>query len=274
MTQPQTSPLIDRLRLDGKHAVVTGAASGLGRAITTALAEFGAEVTMVDIDKAGLHDVAEELSAGGGRVHVCPCDVSDVGALEAAIADAADARSGLDIAFANAGIAGGASIRDATGTITGFDWSVFQRTLDINLTGTMATVRAAAAVMRPRGTGSIVITVSTAGLRADDMVGYGYATAKGALANLVRQAAVDLAPDGIRVNGIAPGPFHTNIGGAGPRDPEIDAAWARTVLLGRMADPEELQGLAVLLASDASSFMTASTYAVDGGAMAGAFGSG
>jgi NAD(P)-dependent dehydrogenase (short-subunit alcohol dehydrogenase family) len=114
--------------------------------------------------------------------------------------------------------------------------------------------------------------VSTAGLRADNMVGYGYSASKGALANLVRQAAVDLAPDGIRVNGIAPGPFYTNIGGRGPIEPALEKQWADTVLLRRMGVRQEVQGIALLLASDASSFMTGAVHPVDGGAMVGAFG--
>ncbi len=98
-----------------------------------------------------------------------------------------------------------------------------------------------------------------------------YAASKGAIEQLVRELARQWAPHGIRVNGIAPGPFHTNIGGRGPIDPQVEQAWADTVLLGRMAVRQELQGMALLLASDASSFMTGTVYPVDGGALAGAF---
>ncbi|MGY1663636.1 SDR family NAD(P)-dependent oxidoreductase [Geodermatophilus sp. SYSU D00705] len=268
---PDPRPLPDRLRLDGKHALVTGAASGLGLAIAEGLLQSGAAVTMLDVDGDELERTAATLAATGGTVGTRRCDVSDAGQVEAAVADAAREHGGLHAVVANAGIAGGPSVRTPEGRLYDLDWKTFDGALAVNLVGTLATVRAAARVMRPAGGGSVVVTVSTAGLRADAMVGYGYSASKGALANLVRQAAVDLAADGIRVNGIAPGPFHTNIGGRGPKDPAVDRAWADTVLLKRMGDPREVQGLAVLLASDAASFMTGAVYPVDGGALAGFF---
>jgi NAD(P)-dependent dehydrogenase (short-subunit alcohol dehydrogenase family) len=112
-----------------------------------------------------------------------------------------------------------------------------------------------------------VLTASTAGLRADPFVSYSYAVAKSGVVNLVRQAALDLARWQIRVNAIAPGPFKTNIGGGGPIPPEVEARWGASVALGRMGDTRELRGLALLLASSASSFMTGCVYPVDGGAL-------
>jgi NAD(P)-dependent dehydrogenase (short-subunit alcohol dehydrogenase family) len=227
---------------------------------------------MLDVDAGELDRQAEALaSSTGGRVGTRLCDVSQAHQVEAAVADAAREHGGLHAVFANAGIAGGPSVQTPEGRLYDLDWKTFDAALSVNLVGTLATLRAAARGMRPAGGGSIVVTVSTAGLRADAMVGYGYSASKGALANLVRQAAVDLAPDGIRVNGIAPGPFTTNIGGRGPKDPAVDQAWADTVLLKRMGDPREIQGLAVLLASDAASFMTGAVVPVDGGALTGVF---
>jgi len=142
-----------------------------------------------------------------GTFSVRQCDISRADEIETAVADAVRERDSLNCLFANAGIAGGAGIYSPAGRLYDLDWSLFQRTLAVNLVGTLATVRAAACAMRPARRGSIVVTVATAGLRADSMVGYGYSASKGALANLVRQLAVDLAADGIRVNGIAPGPL-------------------------------------------------------------------
>jgi NAD(P)-dependent dehydrogenase (short-subunit alcohol dehydrogenase family) len=264
-------PLPERLRMDGKHALVTGAASGLGLAIAEGLLECGATVTMLDVDAEELERGAAALASTGRPVSARRCDVVQPEEVAAAVAAAAEEHGGLHAVFANAGIAGGPAIASADGRLYDLDWPEFDGALSVNLRGTLATVRAAAQVMRPAGQGSIVVTVSTAGLRADSMVGYGYSASKGALANLVRQAAVDLAPDGIRVNGIAPGPFVTNIGGRGPLEPHVEKAWSDTVLLRRMGARQEIQGIALLLASDASSFMTGAIHPVDGGALTGAF---
>jgi NAD(P)-dependent dehydrogenase (short-subunit alcohol dehydrogenase family) len=120
--------------------------------------------------------------------------------------------------------------------------------------------------MKLQRSGSIIVTASTAGLRQDPFVSYSYAVAKAGVINLVRQAALDLARWQIRVNAIAPGPFRTNIGG-GPMPPEAEARWNAAVPLRRMGNPAEIRGLALLLASDASSFMTGGVYLVDGGQM-------
>jgi NAD(P)-dependent dehydrogenase (short-subunit alcohol dehydrogenase family) len=273
MTGPESPvrPLPERLRMDGRHVVVTGAASGLGLAIAEGLLECGAAVTMLDIDADELERTAAWLTKIGPPLSARRCDIARTDEVEAAISEAAQEHGGLHAAFANAGIGGGPSITRSGGRLYDLDWSDFDGALSVNLHGTLATVRAAARVMRPAGRGSIVVTVSTAGLRGDSMVGYGYSASKGALANLVRQAAVDLAKDGIRVNGIAPGPFHTNIGGRGPIEPHVEKAWSDTVLLGRMGVRQEIQGMALLLASDASSFMTGAVYPVDGGTLAGFF---
>jgi NAD(P)-dependent dehydrogenase (short-subunit alcohol dehydrogenase family) len=270
MAEPVPS-LHERLSMAGKHVAVTGAASGLGLAICDGLLEFGAHVTMIDRDEGGLERSAAGLDAATGTLTLRQCDIAEPGAIERAIAESAAADGAPHAVFANAGIAGGPSVASDGGRLYDLDWKTFEGALAVNLTGTLATVQAAARAMRPVRRGSIVVTVSTAGLRGESMVGYGYNASKGAVANLVRQAAIDLAPDGIRVNGIAPGPIKTNIGGAGPIPPDVERAWASTVLLGRMGIRQEIQGLALLLASEASSFMTGAVYAVDGGALSGWF---
>jgi NAD(P)-dependent dehydrogenase (short-subunit alcohol dehydrogenase family) len=252
----------------GRSAMVTGAASGLGRAMAEVLAAAGAGVTLADRDPAGLEKAGAELAAAGGNVRQAQVDVRDAGQVRAAVADTVQAFGGLDVVFANAGIAEGAGYSDPDWRLEAFPEDSWERVVAVNLSGALHTMRAAAEVMRRQGAGRIVVTASTAGLRADPMVAYSYVAAKAALINVVKQAALDLAPHGVRVNAIAPGPFHTNIGGEKGKDPAVEKTWSMTVPLGRMGNPEEIKGLVLLLASDASSFMTGAVYPVDGGALA------
>ncbi len=141
--------------------------------------------------------------------------------------------------------------------------------MKVNLTGVFATLQAAARHMKAQRSGRIVVTSSIAGIKGDPMVGYAYAAAKAALNNLVRQAALELAPYNVLVNAIAPGPFYTNLaGGRTRRDPEAAKAFEKRVPLGRIASTEEIKGLALLLASPASSYITGAVIPVDGGATA------
>jgi NAD(P)-dependent dehydrogenase (short-subunit alcohol dehydrogenase family) len=254
--------------VSGRRMLVTGAASGLGRAMAEVLAGAGAQVTLADKDPAGLEKAAAQLTAAGGTVRHAPVDVADEGQVRAAVADAVEAFGGLDAVFANAGIAEGTGYSDPGWRLEAFPPDSWDRVVAVNLTGAVHTMRAAAEVMRRQGGGKIVVTASTAGLRADPMVAYSYVAAKAALINVVKQAALDLAPHGVRVNAIAPGPFHTNIGRQKGKDPVVEKRWATTVPLGRMGDTDEIKGLVLLLASDASSFMTGAVYPVDGGALA------
>ena len=134
----------------------------------------------------------------------------------------------------------------------------------MNLNGIMFTIGSAAAAMKRQGSGGrIVVTSSVAGLRPEPVVCYGYIASKAALVNVVRQAALDLAPHGVHINAICPGPFKgTRIGGGATLDPdpETERQWAATIPLGRMAEVEEMKGLVLLLASPAGSFMTGAAY--------------
>jgi len=270
-TSTDIRPLATRFDLRRRHIAVTGAANGLGLSICQGLLEFGAVVTAIDHDGDALKAAADQLGADS-EFSPQVCDVADQEAIAAVIADSAAAHGRLDAVFANAGIAGGPSLEVDAGRIYELDWATFDHAMSVNLRGALATIKAAAIAMRPSGRGSIVATVSTAGLRGESMVGYGYNCSKGALTNLVRQAAIDLARDGIRVNGIAPGPIGgTNIGGPGPAPDHIVRKWNTTTLQGRMGEPHEIQGLANFLASDASSFITGTVIALDGGGTSGFF---
>ncbi|MBX5467221.1 MAG: SDR family oxidoreductase [Firmicutes bacterium] len=273
---PAASPpeaLGDALRrrlfdVTGLRTVVTGAASGLGYAMAEAMALSGAHVILVDRNAEGLRAAQDRLAQQGGSVEAEVVDVADQAAVEALFERLRERHGGVEVVFANAGIGARPNILHPDGGLDRLALDTWHRVMDINLHGAFYTMRGAAALMKPKRRGAIVVTASTAGLRPEPKVSYAYVTAKAALVNLVRQAALELAPWGIRVNAIAPGPFHTNIGGPGPRPPEDEAAWIRTIPLGRFGEPPEIQGLALFLASPASSFVTGAVYPIDGGASA------
>jgi NAD(P)-dependent dehydrogenase (short-subunit alcohol dehydrogenase family) len=252
--------LSDRFDVSGLRAVVTGAASGLGLAMAEVMAEGGARVTMADLDGDGLEREAARL---GGDARTFQLDVSDADAVAALFDDVVSAHGRVDVAFANAGISTEPGVLDERGGLANIDRRIWDAVLGVNLNGVMFTVREAAVRMKGQGSGRIVVTASTAGVGTDPLVGYSYSVTKAAVIMLVRQAALELAPHGVHVNAIAPGPFRTNIGSdAAPIPPE---AWNDIVALGRMAEPDELKGVALLLASPASSFMTGAVIPVDGG---------
>jgi NAD(P)-dependent dehydrogenase (short-subunit alcohol dehydrogenase family) len=244
----------------GARAIVTGAASGLGFAMAEAMADGGARVTLADLDGEGLERAAGRLD---GDVRAVRLDVSDAAAVARMFDEVVDAQGGVDVAFANAGISLEAGVVDPAGGLANLDRDAWDRVLGVNLNGVLFTMREAARHMKRQGSGRIVVTASTAGFGTDPMVGYSYSATKAAVIVIVRQAALELAKHGVHVNAIAPGPFKTNIGGGAPPIPP--EAWEAIVALGRLAEPDELKGVALLLASPASSFMTGAIVPVDGG---------
>jgi NAD(P)-dependent dehydrogenase (short-subunit alcohol dehydrogenase family) len=253
----------------GVRTLVTGAASGLGLAMAEVLTACGAHVTLADVDEARLEPAASAL---GENARFFVADVSDEEQVRALVDDAVSAEGGLDVVFANAGIAAvpgyGISGGQLLETVERSDWD---RVLGVNLNGVLFTMKHAAAVMKRQGSGRIVVTSSTAGLKPEPAVCYGYVASKAAVLNIVRHSALELARFGVHVNAICPGPFKgTRIGGGVTEDPapELERMWSSTVPLRRMAEPEELKGLVLLLASPASSFITGAAYVIDGGTFA------
>ena len=255
--------------LTGRVAFVTGAASGLGYAMAEVFAEYGAHVVLADVDEPGLAKAVDALTLRNLSAEGISLDVRDAASVRESVADVARRHGALDIAVANAGITGGAAISEPRGHIENIDLDVWNNVIAVNQTGVFATMQAAAAVMKPRKSGRIIAMSSISGLRPNEISGYPYCATKAAVANMVRVAAVELAAHGVLVNAIAPGPFLTNIaGGRLHREPERTKAMAAVVPLKRVADPSEIKGLALLLASPAGSYITGQVIAVDGGSTA------
>jgi NAD(P)-dependent dehydrogenase (short-subunit alcohol dehydrogenase family) len=257
--------------LRGRSALVTGAGSGIGQAIATALARAGASVAFADINLQQVTAVTDALAAEGLTVTPVVVDVGEKEQIAAALDQAEAAHGPIDVVFANAGISGGKGPLYG-GRIEDVPSEIWDAALRVNLNGVFHTMQAAAGRMRGRG-GRIIATASIAGMRGDTMVGYAYAASKAAVINLVRQAALDLADDAVLVNAILPGPFTTSIGApaGSPQKIAMDKQFAETVPLGRVASTDEMRGIALFLASPASSFVTGETFAIDGGSLAGRF---
>ena len=266
---------LDQFDIRGRSALVTGAASGIGLAYAECMAEAGAKVTLTDIDAAGVQREAERLAGEGREVRWAACDVSKLEQVAAAFDGHVAAYGGCDIAFANAGLDVGngfwspENTRNPAGQIDVYPKEAWDKSIGINLTGCFHTVREAARVMKAnkeRRGGSIVITSSNAAEVNEAIVGVPYMAAKAGVKHFMRHAAYELAAYGIRVNAIAPGPFVTNIGdGWVKKNPAAKKAWDELVPVGRMAETYQIKPLALLLASDAGSYMTGSHVMIDGG---------
>ncbi|MBS0532023.1 MAG: SDR family oxidoreductase [Proteobacteria bacterium] len=253
--------------LTGKTAFVTGAGSGLGFAMAECFAENGAKVVLAELNRTNLDAALAKLADRGFTCDGRIVDAAHSKQIESAMDCTRKEFGALDIVVANAGISAGPGPMTDIGTIENVAPERWREVLDINLSGVFSTIQCAARHMKAQRSGRIIVTASTAGFRGDPMVGYAYAATKAAVVNLVRQAAMDLARFDVHINAIAPGPFRTSIGGGRMRQSETESAFAETLPLGRIGNPDEIKGAALLLASKASSFMTGAIIPVDGGAL-------
>lgn len=255
----------------GNVSLVTGASSGLGLAMAEVMADNGARVIMVDVNADRLNTVIERMRAANLAVEAAVADVADSERLREVIDGTAEKHGRLDSVFANAGISAGPGFAmTPKGQIDAIEMPLWEKVVQVNLTGVLVTMAAAATHMKRQRNGRIIVTSSSAGLMAEPLVGYGYVATKAAITNLVRQAALELAPHNVLVNAICPAAFITNLaGGLMSRDPVARGKMEDRVALHRLAKIDEIKGLALLLASPASSFITGAAIPIDGGLTAG-----
>ena len=259
-------------RLEGKVAVITGATGGIGSAAARLFAEEGARVALVDLDEAALQDVVRSI--GEDKASYTVADVTQPDQSQAYINEAVERWGGVDILLANAGIEGTLS------PIPDYPIDMFDRVMAVNVRAVWLGIKYVVPVMRERGGGSIVITSSTAGIGGSPEMS-AYNTSKHAVIGLMRCAAMEGAPDGIRVNTVNPAPIETRMMRsieemrvAAMDDARVTVevakqSFAERIPLQRYGDPEEVAKMMLFLSSDDSSFCTGGVYMVDGGRSAG-----
>jgi NAD(P)-dependent dehydrogenase (short-subunit alcohol dehydrogenase family) len=250
-------------RLNGKAAVITGAASGIGRASALRFAAEGAAVVVADLNIEGGEEVARQCREDGGRAVFQKTDVSSEADIKAAIGRALAEFGRLDVMFSNAGIAG------ATGPIeetTVEDWDRTQAAL---LRSVFLAMKHAIPVMRKAGGGSIISTASVAGLRGGAGP-HAYSAAKAGVISLTRSVAIEAAKDRIRVNCICPGGINTPIFSLVPGGSEaVEQVLSQAQPIRRAGKPDDIAAMALFLASDESEWITGTAMVVDGGLMTG-----
>jgi len=249
-------------RLDGKIAIVTGAASGIGKATAERVAAEGAQTVVADLNGDGAEEVAAKIAAAGGAATPVRADLGDVGSVRAMIKAAVSTYGGLDILHNNAAATHLAATRDLP--VSAADPDVWDETMRVNLRGIMVAIQAAVPHLIARGGGSVINTASGSGL-AGDLRNPAYGASKAALISLTRYVATEFGKQGVRCNAISPG--YIVIPGKPGRD-VMNATMLRHVLTPRLGRPEDIAALVVFLASDEAAFITAQNVCADGGMLA------
>ena len=251
--------ILDKFRLDGKAAFVTGGARGIGKSVATAFAEAGADVVIADIDIAEAEKTAGELSAiGGCRAAAFQVDVTNPQQVTALVDFVVERYGHLDVAFCNAGICINAPAEEMT-------FEQWSKVININLTGVFLTAQAAGRQMLKQGGGSIINTASmSAHIVNVPQPQCAYNASKAGVIQLTKSLAVEWASKNIRVNCISPGYIGTDLVLTNQNLIPLIEQWNAMAPLHRLGKPEELQAICVYLASDASPFTTGSDFVVDG----------
>ena len=270
-------------RLTGKVAVVTGGGNGIGRACCTRFAEEGARVVVADILDAAAKETAGEITAAGGDAVALTVDAADHAANDAMIERAVEAFGGVDILVTAAGVShadyvSGDTARDMASfgsmaqalaephrLLLDLELAAWQRVLDINLTGTLLAVQAAARSMVERQRGGSIITIASIAAKVPEAGPPAYAVSKAGVWMLTKAAARSLAKAGIRVNAIGPGYIETNMTKLLTDLPMVRDLALTQIPMGRVGRPEEVANVALFLASDEASYVTGEILHPDGG---------
>lgn len=252
--------IIEKFRLDGKVAFVTGGARGIGKSIATALVEAGANVAIVDIDIVEAKKTAKELAEKGTKTIAIKADATIVAEVDAMMSKIVETFGKLDIAFCNAGICMNVPASEMT-------YEQWKKVIDINLNGVFLTAQAAGKQMLKQGTGGSIINTASMSAHIVNVPQpqCSYNASKAGVIQLTKSLAIEWAMDNIRVNSISPGYIGTELTLNSPTLIPLIEQWNKMAPLHRLGKPEELQGIAVYLASDLSSFTTGSDFLIDGG---------
>ena len=249
--------------LTGKVAIISGASRGIGEAIALAYAQAGAAVVLTSRKLENVGPVAEKIKASGGQALALAAHAGQQAEAEAVVAQAAAAFGRVDIVVNNAGT------NPHFGPLLTAEGSHWDKIFEVNVKGYFYLAKAAAPVMRKQGGGKIINVASIAGINPGPMMGV-YSTSKAAVIMLTKVLAVELGPENIQVNALAPGFIRTRFSAALWGNPSLKQMLEKATPQRRIAQPEELSGAALYLASDASSFTTGSVLVVDGGFSLGA----
>lgn len=247
--------------LEGKRALVTGAASGIGRAIAERFGQEGSAVALVDADADRLAGWCAELRSRGYGVTMHLADVTQEGQVAAAVQEATDHWGGLDVLVANAGV----QLFGADAPVDELELEAWRRTIDVNVTGMFITCKHGVRALLASGGGSVICLGSPTGLRGTASGFHAYSTSKAAAFGLVRVMAADYAARNIRVNALVPGFTDTPLVAKIMGDERARERLLGRIPLRRSGRPQEIAEVAVFLASDRASFVTGATYVVDGG---------
>lgn len=240
---------------DGKKVVVTGGANGIGFAISKSIAARGGEVWIVDLESESPEKAAESV---GAKASIA--DVTDRGSLERAFTQVGNP----DVVVANAGVGRPAALEETT-------VDLWNRTIAVNLSGVFHTIQIAAERMKAARKGSVVVTASTNSFDGEpDLIAYN--SSKAGLLGIIRTAANELGPYGIRINAVCPGLIRTRLTASSFSNPSVISDYFKHIALGRGGEPEEVAQAVIFLASDMASYITGTTLVVDGGQMAAKFG--